>query len=44
MPQTTEDALKTFSKRAIQKKKKKKKSETTSDLIGNKIADKITKS
>ena len=43
MPQTTEDALKTFSKRAIQKKKKKK-SETTSDLIGNKIADKITKS
>ena len=37
---STADAIKTASKKAIQKKKKN--SETTGDLIGNKIADKIT--
>ena len=35
---STPDAIKTASKRAIQKKK----AEATDDLIGNKIADKIT--
>ena len=34
----TTDSMKTASKRAI----KKKKQETTGDLIGNKVADKIT--
>ena len=34
---STTDAIKTFSKRAIQKT-----AEATGDLIGNKIADKIT--
>ena len=36
--QSTTDALKTSSKRAIQKT-----AETTADVIGNKIADKITR-
>ena len=40
--QSATDALKTTSKRVIQKKKKKK-AEATSDLISKKTADRVTK-